>query len=99
MRRMLFMSGRDKKRGATKAIHATFSKNAPKKKGKIKKGSHGTQLLKGGEVGALSTLLQLHSATSRFAFFELKCIWLGHGCFPFAIVANTCTCRRWELQV
>ncbi len=59
---MLFMStmlGRDEKQGAIKAIHATFSKNAKKKERRIKKGYHGTQLLKGGEVGALSTLHQL----------------------------------------
>ncbi len=52
---MLFVSakfGRDEKRGAMEAIHATFSRNA-KKKGRIKKRSHGTQLLEGGEVGAL----------------------------------------------
>jgi len=74
---LLFMSamfGRDEKRGATEAIHATFSRNAPKKnKGRSKKGSHGTQLLEGGELGALSTTLrQLQSATSGFALFRAE---------------------------
>jgi len=42
-----------------KAIHATFSRNAKKRKKelrkdqRIKKGSHGTQSLEGGEVGSL----------------------------------------------
>ncbi len=56
---MSTMLGRDEKQGAIKAIHATFSKNAKKKERRIMKGYHGTQLLKGGEVGALSTLHQL----------------------------------------
>ncbi len=50
-----------------------FEKRPQKKKGRLKKGSHGTQLLEGGELGALSTTLrQLQSATSGFALFRAE---------------------------
>jgi hypothetical protein len=81
---LLFMSamfGRDEKRGATEAIHATFWRNA-NKKGIIKKRAHGTQSLEGGEVGALSTLRQLQSATSGFAFFGAEAYMRWAWLFP-----------------
>jgi hypothetical protein len=106
---LLFMSamfGSDEERGATESNSCNvFEKRKKKKKElrkdqRIKKGSHGTQSLEGGEVGCSFK----HFANSRAPHqdspsSELKLICVGRGCFPFAIVANTCTCRRWELRV
>jgi hypothetical protein len=89
------------------AIKKKMKKKKTKKTSRISEKDvvvvHERDVREGREAGSW-VLFQQHFANSRAPHrdspcSELKRIWVGRGCFPFAIVANTCTCRRWELRV